>query len=84
MLFGLHILANEKLLSETLKKAEAAGLTVGKLPEQKEIINLVKDSLGGSNKAFSKLSQLLKLLPVNGTFRVLKVEEVERLKKYFE
>lgn len=83
VIVGLHVLANEKLLSETLKKAETAGLVAVKLPESKEIINLTKDSLNGNNQAFSKLSQLLKFLPINGKFRVLKTTEIENLKKYF-
>ncbi len=82
-LLGLHILANSKLLGETIHKAEAAGLIVEMLPEPKAIINLVKDANNKENVAYLKLSQFLRLLPANSKFRVLSPSEVSALAKYF-
>ena len=81
-LLGLHILANTRLLRETMQKAESAGLIVESIPEPKEILNLVKDAANQDNSAYLKLTQFLKLLPSNSKFRILTTTEVSNLAKY--
>lgn len=84
VLLGLHILLNTDLLAATIKKAESAGLIVEKLPQPKDTINLVKDSIGGNNSAYSKLLKILQFLPSNSKFRILSTKEVSDLEKYFD
>lgn len=83
ILLGLHILANGKLLKDSLNKIEAAGVSIEALPNDRDIISLVKDGNSGNNQAYSKLSQFLRFLPVNSKFRVFTPNEVKGLEKYF-
>ena len=83
LLLGLHLLLNAKLLAETQKKAEAAGLVTPSVMAPKEVLNLVTQALLGNGSSSLKLSQMLSLLPTGPKFRLLAPNEVKEFEKYF-
>lgn len=82
VLLGLHILANQTLLNDAIKKVEAAGISTEKLPSAKDMLNLIIDSKGGNNTTYARLTKLLQFLPTNTKFRSLTPTEVDNLSKY--
>ncbi len=82
-IIGAHLIANHQLLIDSARKAEISGFTGTIVPSGKEIIDLIYAAENGNHEAFYQLQEPLHQLPVNGKFRVIKPEQLERIKDFF-
>lgn len=81
---GAHLIANHQLLVESARKAEVSGFTGSVVPSDKEIIDLIYAAENGNHEAFYQLQEPLHQLPVNGKFRVIKPDQLEKIKDFFK
>ena len=79
-IFGLHLLLNYKLISESERKIEDTGISIAALPKEEEILKLTKKALADP-ASFDLLKESLTFLPLEAHFKIIKSEQFGELSK---
>ncbi len=83
-IFAVHLIANHKILTDSVRKLEISGLTAPSLPSPKDVIDLTLGAKNGNHESLHKLEEALNFLPVNSKFKLIKPPQLDLLKKYFK